>query len=62
VKATHGAAIGGLDPEAVFFLESRGLSGVDAKALLKKSMFASVFSDIGDGVPGAAYEKLIWKE
>ncbi|MDR1476765.1 MAG: SufD family Fe-S cluster assembly protein [Rickettsiales bacterium] len=62
VKATHGAAVGGFDREALFFLESRGLAADEARALLKKSMFMSAFSDIGDGVLASAYEKLVWKE
>ena len=34
VKCTHGAAVGQLDDEAVFYLRSRGLSAADARRLL----------------------------
>ena len=34
VKCTHGATIGQLDPDALFYAKTRGLSEVEAKALL----------------------------
>lgn len=34
VACTHGAAVGQLDPDALFYLRSRGISEPDAKALL----------------------------
>lgn len=34
VKASHGATVGCIDPEHLFFLKSRGLSAEDAKKLL----------------------------
>jgi Fe-S cluster assembly protein SufD len=37
VRCTHGAAIGQLDDEAVFYLRSRGLGEAEAKALLVRA-------------------------
>jgi Fe-S cluster assembly protein SufD len=34
VKCTHGATIGQLDPEMLFYLRARGLSVHDARTLL----------------------------
>jgi Fe-S cluster assembly protein SufD len=34
VKCTHGATVGQIDPEAVFYLRSRGISATEAKKLL----------------------------
>jgi Fe-S cluster assembly protein SufD len=34
VKCTHGATIGQIDDEAIFYLRSRGIAEVSAKALL----------------------------
>jgi Fe-S cluster assembly protein SufD len=46
VKCTHGAAIGQLDEDAIFYLRSRGLGAKDARALLIHA-FAG---DVVDGV------------
>ncbi len=42
VKCTHGAAVGQLDPEALFYLRSRGLSGAEARHLLIHAFAADV--------------------
>jgi Fe-S cluster assembly protein SufD len=34
VKCTHGATVGQIDPEAVFYLRSRGIAAAEAKNLL----------------------------
>jgi len=34
VKCTHGATVGQIDPEAVFYLRSRGIAAAEAKSLL----------------------------
>ncbi len=44
VKCTHGAAVGQLDDEAVFYLRSRGLSAADARRLLIHAFAAEVLS------------------
>ena len=44
VKCTHGAAVGQLDDEALFYLRSRGLSDHDARHLLIHAFAADVLS------------------
>ena len=50
VKCAHGATVGELDQEAMFYLNSRGLDHVSAKALLVEAFVAEVFEEIN--VPG----------
>jgi Fe-S cluster assembly protein SufD len=47
VKCTHGAAIGQLDPEAMFYLQSRGLRPALARNLLTYAFAADLLSGIG---------------
>jgi Fe-S cluster assembly protein SufD len=42
VKCTHGATVGRLDDEALFYLRSRGLSGTDARNLMIASFAGEV--------------------
>jgi Fe-S cluster assembly protein SufD len=42
VQAAHGAAVGGLDPTALFYLRSRGLPESEARALLTKAFVRDV--------------------
>ena len=44
VKCTHGAAVGQLDDEALFYLRSRGLSDPDARQLLIHAFAGDVLS------------------
>lgn len=44
VKCSHGATIGRLDPEALFYLRSRGIQELDARALLTRGFAAEVLS------------------
>jgi Fe-S cluster assembly protein SufD len=46
VKCTHGAAVGQLDEEAIFYLRSRGLAERDAKRLLTYAFAAEVLQRI----------------
>jgi Fe-S cluster assembly protein SufD len=50
VKCSHGATIGQLDAEALFYLRSRGLSESDARVLLTRG-FAN---EICDALPDPA--------
>jgi len=54
VKCSHGATIGQLDDESVFYLKSRGLSDEGAKNLLQKAF-------IGDVILNFRYEPIIEK-
>jgi Fe-S cluster assembly protein SufD len=44
VKCTHGAAVGQLDEEALFYLRSRGLGELDARHLLIRAFAADVLT------------------
>jgi Fe-S cluster assembly protein SufD len=52
VKCAHGCAIGGLDPAALFYLQSRGLPPAAAKSLLLEAFATGVFD-------GAAEEEAL---
>ena len=48
VKCSHGAAVGQLDEEALFYLQSRGMPYEKAKALLVEAFAAEVLNDVSD--------------
>ena len=43
VKCSHGATVGDLDEEALFYLQSRGISGDEARGLLIKGFASELF-------------------
>jgi Fe-S cluster assembly protein SufD len=46
VKCSHGAAVGQLDPEELFYLQSRGLNADDARNLLTYGFAADVLTHV----------------
>lgn len=48
VKCSHGATIGAIDEQALFYLRSRGLSEKQATALLIEAFIAEILNDIDD--------------
>lgn len=50
VKCAHGATVGDLDKTAMFYLESRGIPPVQAKALLIKAFIGEVLEELDEGV------------
>jgi Fe-S cluster assembly protein SufD len=50
VKCEHGATIGQMDPQALFYLRSRGLDAVTARTMLVRGFAAEIIDGIG--VPG----------
>jgi Fe-S cluster assembly protein SufD len=48
VKCGHGTAIGALDPDALFYLRSRGLPEADARALLVRAFLEDALEGIAD--------------
>jgi Fe-S cluster assembly protein SufD len=46
VRCTHGAAVGPVDPEMVFYLQSRGLTYDEAEALVLEGFFQSVLEKL----------------
>jgi Fe-S cluster assembly protein SufD len=56
VKCAHGATVGELDANALFYLESRGIAPADAKKLLLRAFVGSVFDGIANQVQREAVE------
>ncbi len=48
VKASHGASVGSYNPDALFYLMSRGLSLNESKRLVTYGMLLPVFQSLGD--------------
>jgi Fe-S cluster assembly protein SufD len=49
VKCTHGAAIGQLDDDALFYLRARGIALAEARALLIHAFAGQVLDGISAG-------------
>ena len=56
VKCAHGATVGELDANALFYLASRGVPPAEAKALLLRAFIGSVFDGISNAVQREAVE------
>lgn len=48
VKCAHGATVGELDADALFYLGSRGIAPSEAKAMLLRAFIGSVFEGVAD--------------
>jgi Fe-S cluster assembly protein SufD len=48
VKCAHGAAVGDLDPESLFYLRSRGVPEGEARALLMRAFLEDAVAEIHD--------------
>ncbi len=59
VKCSHGAAVGALDPDAIFYLRSRGLPLQQAKSILTAGFAAEILETVGDGDLRARLEALV---
>ncbi|MCH9611167.1 MAG: hypothetical protein S4CHLAM81_14560 [Chlamydiales bacterium] len=46
VKASHGATVGQIDPEEIFYLQSRGISKESAKALLIEGFVQEILNEL----------------
>jgi Fe-S cluster assembly protein SufD len=53
VKCSHGATVGALDPEQLFYLRSRGIPEAEARAMLVRAFLAEALDPIAHG-PGRA--------
>jgi Fe-S cluster assembly protein SufD len=54
VKCAHGATVGELDKDAMFYLAARGVPPEEAKTLLLQAFIASMFESDNDGVMAQA--------
>lgn len=59
VKCSHGATTGQLDAAALFYLRSRGLAEIDARALLIRAFAESIVSTIGPAPVRSHLEKTL---
>ena len=57
VKCAHGATVGELDRNALFYLESRGIAPDEAKGLLTRAFVADALDRIGDAAVREAFYK-----
>ena len=63
VKCSHGATVGQLDPDALYYLRSRGIGEAEARGLLLQAFVRDVLDRLPDGalrerVTAAALERL----
>lgn len=56
VKCGHGATVGELDEQAMFYMTSRGITPDRAKALLTQAFIADAISRIGDDTAREAFQ------
>jgi Fe-S cluster assembly protein SufD len=56
VKCAHGATVGELDRDALFYMRSRGVPEAEAKALLTRAFVGDALERIGEEVVRAAFE------
>jgi len=56
VKCAHGATVGELDKQALFYMASRGMDPVTARTLLLRSFVAGVFDGIADDAERERFE------
>ncbi|ABE46163.1 Fe-S cluster assembly protein SufD [Polaromonas sp. JS666] len=59
VKCSHGATVGQLDPEQIFYLRSRGVDDASARALLTFAFAEEVVDRVGIAPLRARLEKLL---
>lgn len=62
VKASHGATVGQLRPEEIFYMTSRGIDLHEAKKLLQKAFLAEIFSNIPGDLLRLEFEKKLLAE
>ena len=59
VKCTHGAAIGQLDEDAMFYLRARGIGEVEARAMLIHAFAGQVLDEIKNDAVRASVQKVL---
>jgi Fe-S cluster assembly protein SufD len=63
VRCTHGATVGKIDPEEIFYLQSRGISIEDAERLIVEGFFEPIvqripFEGVRERLTRSIYEKM----
>jgi Fe-S cluster assembly protein SufD len=59
VKCSHGATVGALDDEQIFYLRSRGIAQADARSMLVRAFLAEALDPIAHAAGRAAMESAI---
>ncbi len=59
VKCAHGATVGEHDKAALFYLESRGIPPIEAKALLTRAFLSDALESVADEAAREAAEALV---
>jgi Fe-S cluster assembly protein SufD len=59
VKCTHGATVGRLDEDAVFYLRSRGIGDVDARNLMLGAFAGEILGHVGPDALRAELERAV---
>jgi Fe-S cluster assembly protein SufD len=57
VRCAHGATVGPLDPETIFYIQSRGVPADEARRLVVEAFFDEVMTKI----PVAAIRDSVWR-
>jgi len=60
VKCTHGATIGQMNPEQIFYLRARGLSEVEARRMLMHAFAGEIIGRIACDPAREELDRLIW--
>lgn len=61
VKCTHGAVVGNVDDEAIFYLQSRGISRAEARGLLTYAFANEIINEIKIEPVRVQLEKIIYE-
>jgi Fe-S cluster assembly protein SufD len=61
VKCTHGATIGQLNPESIFYLRSRGIGPETARRMLIHAFAGEIIERIQHEATREALDKLVWE-
>ena len=56
IRCTHGAAVGPVDPEMLFYLQSRGMDRASAEQLIVEGFFRSTLEKLGS----APIQDAVW--
>jgi Fe-S cluster assembly protein SufD len=62
VRCTHGATIGKIDPDQVFYLRSRGIPYKDAERLIVEGFFDPIMQRIPFGGVRTRFQEAILKK
>jgi Fe-S cluster assembly protein SufD len=59
VKCSHGATIGAIDPEQMFYLRSRGIPEAEARAMLIRAFLDEALEPVTDDEARSIFEAAI---